>query len=197
MNAGIVPMGEDHLRAVARLHAGALAGDFLPSLGERFLHVFYRGALRSRLASGFVNLNEAGAVTGFILGSLDSSALFRYVASRSAGSLGWAALPAVLKRPALLLKVVETFLYPSKESADEKAELLVIAVEASCRSQGLGEALVRTLEEVLRAQGIRAYKVTVLQSNPGANRFYQRLGFTLGGQFRLYKKNWNLYTCHI
>jgi ribosomal protein S18 acetylase RimI-like enzyme len=190
----ILPIQEHHLSEVARLHVSALAGDFLPSLGERFLVVFYRDALRSRLAAGFVNLNGRGTVSGFVLGSLDASALFRRVAFRSAISLGWAALPALLKRPVLLVKVAETFLYPSKESAEEKAELLVIAVDASHRSQGLGAALVQSLEVYFRARGVQAYKVTVLRSNPGANRFYQRMGFQLGGQFRLYRKDWNLYT---
>jgi ribosomal protein S18 acetylase RimI-like enzyme len=190
-------MSKTYVQEVARLHAAALAGDFLPSLGEPFLRVFYRAALESGMAFGFVD-TVGKRVRGFVLGSLDTSSLFRQVVLRAAPELGRAALPALLKRPGLLLKVAETFLYPAREAeVRDKTELLVIAVEAEARSRGLGAALVQALNSAFRQHRARSYKVTVLQSNAGANRFYQRLGFQLCGQFRLYGKGWNIYSFRI
>ncbi len=187
-------MNVSHVERVAEIHAAALPGDFLPSLGVRFLSVFYRAALESKAAFGFVQ-TEGDRVSGFVLGSVDTGQLFRRVILRAAVPLGWSALPAVLRRPALLARVAETFLYPHREaSAPEKAELVVIAVDSQRRSRGSGQALVQALDEAFLAQGVQSYKVTVLQSNPGANRFYQRLGFCLAGEFQLYDKRWNLYT---
>ena len=204
-----VPMQASHARRVAEIHASALPGDFLPSLGTGFLCVFYRAALESGAAFGFVQ-EAGGRVGGFVLGSADTGRLFHRVILRAALPLGWAALPAILRRPSLLARVAETFLYPQREAsargapaqevrvqeavAQEAAELVVIAVDSQLRGQGSGQALVRALDEAFLAQGVHSYKVTVLQSNPGANRFYQRLGFCLAGQFKLYGKRWNLYT---
>lgn len=189
----VAPLGADHLPAVAHLHAGALAGDFLPSLGEPFLRTFYQAALRLGLAFGFVVEGE-GELYGFVLGSADTSALFRKTVLSAGPALAWAALPAVLRRPGLLLKVAETFLYPSREAAvPQPAELLVIAVSEERRGQRIGEALVSALSQAFCERGIPAYKVTVLQQNAGANRFYQRLGFRLAGSFNLYRRGWNLY----
>jgi ribosomal protein S18 acetylase RimI-like enzyme len=187
-------MAVSHAGRVAQIHAAALPGDFLPSLGVRFLSTFYRAALESAAAFGFVQI-QGDQASGFVLGSVDTSQLFRRVILRAAVPLAWAALPAVLRRPGLLARVAETFLYPQREaSVPEKAELVVIAVDSQRRSQGSGQALVQALDEAFLAQGVQSYKVTVLQSNPGANRFYQRLGFCPAGEFQLYGKRWNLYT---
>ena len=186
-----------HLRRVAKIHAAALAGDFLPSLGVDFLHTFYRAALSSGAAFGFVLL-QSDLPAGFVLGSADTDALFRRVLFRAPLALAWAGLPAILRQPRLLEKVAETFLYPHREAVTPvKAELVVIAVEPECRSQGAGHALVQALNTVFQAQGVVAYKVTVLQSNSGANRFYQREGFNIAGEFELYHKRWNLYTLSL
>jgi ribosomal protein S18 acetylase RimI-like enzyme len=189
----IVPMRRSHAGAVACIHAQALAGDFLPSLGINFLRVFYEGALDQGAGFGFVDLEEKPR--GFVFGSADTRALFKRVMLSRMLALGLAALPALLRRPLLLRNVAETFLYPSKEGqSPHQAELVVIGVDTESRGRGIGQALVAELNRAFRAQGIVAYKVTVLRSNPRANRFYQRLGFQLSFEFTLYGKKWNLYT---
>jgi ribosomal protein S18 acetylase RimI-like enzyme len=200
----IVPLQRSHAGAVARIHVGALAGDFLPSLGVSFLRVFYKGALDQGVGFGFVHLEkgessqESLQPRGFVFGSADTRALFKRVMSSRMLALGVAALPATLRRPLLLRNVAETFLYPSKEGqSPHQAELVVIGVDAALRGRRIGETLVRELDRAFREQGVRAYKVTVLQSNLGANRFYQRLGFRFSFEFTLYGKKWNLYTCEL
>jgi len=189
----IAPIQACHLKRVAEIHAQALAGDFLPSLGVNFLNVFYEAALASGAAVGCVALTIDTPI-GFVLGSPDMSVLFREVIRRAPLQLAKAAIPGIVRRPALLLKVAETFLYPRRESSiDVKAELVVIAVKPEFRSQGLGQALINALNTEFKERKIWSYKVTVLQSNQGANRFYARSGFHRTGEFRLYNQNWNLY----
>jgi ribosomal protein S18 acetylase RimI-like enzyme len=189
----IAPMQASHIKGVAEIHAQALAGDFLPSLGLNFLKVFYTAALASGAALGCVALSGDTPI-GFVLGSPDMSILFRKVIRGAPLQLAREAIPAILRRPALLLKVAETFLYPSREpSMDVEAELAVIAVKPEFRNQGLGLALIEALNAEFKERKIWAYKVTVLQSNQGANRFYARFGFQRAGEFRLYHQSWNLY----
>ncbi|MCE9591590.1 MAG: GNAT family N-acetyltransferase [Planctomycetes bacterium] len=193
----VIPMGLEHAGAAADLHIEALRGDFLPTLGARFLRTFYRGALGSGAAFGLVE-EEQGCPVGFVLGGEDTSVLFRKVLASSMIPLAWAMLPALLRHPGLILRVFETFLYPSREgTVPQKAELIVIAVAAGRRDQGIGERLVSALEDALKGRRVTSYKVTVLKSNTGANRFYLRRGFRLADEFRLYSRGWNLYVRDI
>ena len=190
----VEPLTIAHAGRVAEIHAQALAGDFLPSLGVSFLSELYRGILGMRLGFGYVAVS-AGQVAGFVLGSDDTSALFRTVMLRRAVPLGLRMVPAVVRHPGLLRKIIETFTYPQQEgSVAVAAELVVIAVDARLRSKGVGAQLCDALDDDFRRRGIKQYKVTVNQSNDGANRFYLRQGFRLADSFRLYGRGWNLYT---
>jgi ribosomal protein S18 acetylase RimI-like enzyme len=51
----------------------------------------------------------------------------------------------------------------------------------SSRGRGLGERVARRLEEWVRADGGRALHLIVQQSNPGALRFWERMGFEVTG----------------
>jgi ribosomal protein S18 acetylase RimI-like enzyme len=73
----------------------------------------------------------------------------------------------------------------------------VIGFDAPYRGRGLGRGLVNALNETFRAQGVRSYKVSVLQSNQGANGFYRALGFQHALEFELYQKKWNLYVLNL
>ena len=189
----IIPLEQAHAASIAHLHAEALAGDFLPSLGENFLREFYNSALRTGSLIGFVDIQEQQLI-GFICGSHNTPKLFWNVLADSVWRLGWYALPELLHRPSLLVKAAETCLYPQRaSSATVKAELLVIAVKKDWRSRGIGAALVKALEIAFLASTINSYKVTVLQANDRANSFYDRLGFQMNGKFNLHRREWNLY----
>lgn len=190
----IVPLQPALADSLSGLHCAALAGDFLPSLGRKFLEAFYQGVLRQRTGFGFAVIEE-GRPAGFVLGSLDSRALFgRLLASGNACRLGWRALPALRRRPGLVGNIAQTFLYPRKESrAPEKAELIVIALDAQYRKRGYGRKLVEALNQSFARQGVASYKVSVVQARVDANRFYLALGFRKVGEFELYGRTWNLF----
>lgn len=190
----IAPLTIEHAPRVAQIHASALAGDFLPSLGTGFLTELYRGILGLELGFGFVALTE-GAVAGFVIASEDTSALFSTLLRARFLPLGLRVAATLLRKPRLLANVLETFTYPKHEGrVNVPAELVVIAVDGTLRSEGAGAALCGALDNAFRQRGIARYKVTVNQSNNGANRFYERQGFELAYSFTLYKRGWNLYT---
>jgi len=51
----------------------------------------------------------------------------------------------------------------------------------SSRGRGLGERVYRRLEEWVRAEGGKAIHLIVQEQNPGALRFWQRMGFEVRG----------------
>ncbi len=63
-----------------------------------------------------------------------------------------------------------------------------LAVEASLRGRGIGEALMSALEERLRAKGCLRYYLLVTTDNDEAIRFYERRGWERLELF-IYAKN--------
>lgn len=179
------------IEQVARIHAYALAGDFLPSLGQNFLQVFFRTAIKMPGTIAIVIENKT--VAGFLLGCIDSHSFFYDVLRRATPQLAVAVILPILKKPALLFKAIETFMYPKREASAVKAELLIIAMDADHRHQGGGRILVEQLDREFLDRSVHEYKLTVLQENANANRFYQNLGFKKAGTFSLFKKPWLLY----
>jgi ribosomal protein S18 acetylase RimI-like enzyme len=193
----VIPLVNDHIPSVAKLHASALAGDLLPSLGEDFLQEFYTAALSTSVFFGYVYL-EDHIIAGFTCGSSDTSALFRSVISDASWRLFRSAFPALIHHPDLVFQAIETLYYPKRTLIPaEKAELLVISVQANLRNRGIGKSLVQVLENTFIEKGIHAYKVTVLQSHEQANQFYLRNGYKVEGVFRLHQREWNLYVKEI
>jgi ribosomal protein S18 acetylase RimI-like enzyme len=188
-----VDLAAEHVPAVAALHRESLAGDFLPSLGQRFLEVLYTGMLDLALGWGVVALDGQSPV-GFVLATPDSRLLFRRLIRRRALPLALAVGRSLLRSPSLVRPTLETFLYPSREGHEgPPAELLVIAVRGERRGDGVGAGLVRRLDEAMASRGVSSYKVTVLGRNEGANRFYRRNGFESAAAFTMYGQTWNLY----
>jgi len=193
----IADMQPEHAPAVAELHAQALQGDFLPSLGAPFLRVLYAGILDLNLGLGFVAL-DTDRVCGFVLGTLDSGTLFRRLLRARGLRFAIAALRPALRRPALLLRFAETLLYPGKEGQIHiDAEFVSMAVADEYRNQGIASRLVERLNQAFDEHGVAEYKVAIHQDNVASNRFHQKLGFQLRYTFMLYGKVWNLYTYHL
>ncbi|MBI5202351.1 MAG: GNAT family N-acetyltransferase [Elusimicrobia bacterium] len=180
------------VRQAASLHLRALGySSFITLFGEEFLFELYRGLLDKGLAFLIV-AEEGDRLQGFILGSADGSRLNDAIMSRPF-RFGLLMLPAMLRRPGILLKALEIAFYGKKADPSLKAELVVIAVEDSTRSKGLGASLVKALEKKFAAGGVMRYKVTCHEDMTRANEFYRKNGFTMTGCFPLAGFMWNLY----
>ena len=177
---------------VASLHHGALSyRSFITDFGPRFLTVLYRGLL-SRGDGFLLVATEDGSLVGFILACTDSTRLLSAVLG-SPFEVASIILPALVRSPRRLTKLIQTLRYGSRRRVPIPAELLVIAVVPERRSTGVGRRLLTELRAEFRARGIDAYKVTVHEQMADANHFYSENGLHMAGQFRLYGVPWNLY----
>jgi ribosomal protein S18 acetylase RimI-like enzyme len=63
-------------------------------------------------------------------------------------------------------------------TGDRVAELETLAVLPGRRGDGVGRALVERMHQELAHRGVGHFTVSVISSNAGAIRFYERLGLT-------------------
>lgn len=177
---------------VALLHSGQIDFGFISTLGGRFLRLLYSAMLRSGLAC--IQVAEAdGRVVGFVAGTPAVKRLFSRVLRKHWWRFGLILLPKALS-PRVVRYCWETLRYPTRHEIEglPEAELLSIAVAPSYAGQGIGKQLVERLLTDLRACGADAVRVAVLATTD-ANKFYQRVGFTLRGQVPSHGRALNVY----
>lgn len=175
---------------ITKIHSKALAGDFLPSLGFKFLRTFYEGIVGKPGVYGFL-FEEDGKIQGFVVGTRDSSNFFWQTLKSRFLQLALLLFIQIIRKPSLIKNVVETFLYPKKD-AGVRAELVIIAVDRNYQGKGLGRQLVDALEEAFGKTGIKLYKLTV-HANKKSVGFYEHLGYSRTAEFSLYGKMWYVY----
>lgn len=181
---------------VAKIHKGSLEGDFLPTLGLGVLNSIYRGLLKDEESFGYV-AEENGGVIGFVTGSEITKGLFKKIIKQEFFALSYHTILALIKNPFLIKNLIQTFKYNEKAKEDTNAELVSIAIKKEHRGKDLGKKLTEALVADFKKRDIKKIKVTVNQSNVGANKFYQKTGFKLSGSFQIYGKEMNIYTLEL
>ncbi len=68
--------------------------------------------------------------------------------------------------------------YPEPETA----QVVLLLFRESCQGLGYGKETTAALEEALAARGFRALRLSVVDENPGAQAFWERLGFAEVGR---------------
>ena len=179
---------------IAHLHAQALAGDFLPSLGKRFLTLCYANVLTKPDIYGSI-AKDHDVPVGFVLGTKSMRHFMKLALSSRKVQMATLLLGQILRRPRITKKVLETLFYTKKEVGPE-AELVVVAVDEKLRGRGVGRKLVEKLEKDFMRQGVNHYKLTVHADKP-AVLFYERLGFVRLATFWMYGKMWYVYEKRI
>jgi ribosomal protein S18 acetylase RimI-like enzyme len=71
---------------------------------------------------------------------------------------------------------------------------VVVGVRASHRGQGIGTALMNKAEEFVRGRRMHRIELEVFQTNEGAMRLYEKLGYQVEGRRREAVKTPNGYT---
>lgn len=186
----VIPLKKEHTKDVAKIHKESLPGDFLPSLGLNFLVVMYENMIQIPGTFGFVEIQD-NQIRGFVIGTKDMKNLFNKTFKTNTHKLVYHCLISLIKQPKLIIRIVETFLYPHKEKGPE-AELIVIAVLKKWQGKGVGKKLTEKLEEVFIKKNIYKYKVAVHKKKK-ANLFYKKLGYLQINTFTLYSRKWILY----
>jgi ribosomal protein S18 acetylase RimI-like enzyme len=171
---------------LARIHHAALADDFLPSLGLDFLErVYYPATFESTHGVHLIAL-DAGAAIGFVTVAHDTTAFTSDVLRGRGLTLAWFALRAAARNPVhLRLSVGVLWSVVSKPPDPIAGEIVLIAVQASCRGSGVGKALVSAAIEYLSDRHVPRCRTKTLASNADVIGMYRSLGWNVRNRFRL------------
>jgi len=193
----IRPMQYRDADRVAELHHAAMGNSLWAMLGVPFLASLYRALIDSPLFFGFVYVEDAD-VKGFIAGSTDTSAMYRWVLRRRGMFVAPAALRGVLGRPAVGVKLLETARYFGVSGADDvPAESLFCSFVPDLRGKRVSGHINKVLFDELLARGRTQVKVTTEVDNEGANRQLTSWGFQGRGTFRFYGKDMVTYVLDL
>jgi ribosomal protein S18 acetylase RimI-like enzyme len=159
----------------AGLHAQRITEGFLPTLGAPFLARLYRRIVRDP-ASFLVVAVEDGRVIGMGACTEDLGALYRAFVLRDGVIAGLRSAPRILRS---LPRVIETLRYPGAEGATDlpEAEVLAVAVDASCSGRGIGRAVVEAALAEFDRRGTARVKVVAGGDNAAALGLYRATGF--------------------
>ena len=208
--AAIEPLRSRHVSEVARLHVEAMGRSTWAHLGERFLEEVYRGLIADQDFLGWVFV-EDGKVGGFIAGSRDASRMFRSVLIRRWWRLGVAALPGLLGKPSLALRLLSTPAYfavgavrsagrrldPTGARQEVSAESMFCSFEPHLRGRRIAGLINKVLFDELLARGHRRVRITTEADNLGANRQLRSWGFVDRGTFSFYGKRMREYVLDL
>lgn len=196
--ATVRPMLISDLSEVAALHTEALPSGFFVRLGPGFLRRYHECFLASPHGLGYVT--DVAGVTGFITGTHQNAAHYRWVARHRIPHLLWAATIALAGRPRLWAPFVTTRLlrylrglrrllrrptarpHPTVDTHDtdgspeDVAVLTHVAVAPQWRGHGCGAALVETFTRHCAHAGASEVRL-VTRAVDGAGDFYRRQGW--------------------
>lgn len=158
---------------LARLHAAAVAEGFLPTLGVAFLRYVHRRVIAT--SHSFAILAERdGNLVGFAAATENVRSFYRDFLVRDGVRAGVVALPRLVRATG---RALETLRYPNRHVDLPPAEILVVAVAAGARSEGIGRALVERVISEFDARRVRAVRVVTTASNNAALALYRAVGF--------------------
>ncbi len=162
-------------RQVAKIHKEEIKKGFLSSLPLPFLATLYQAIIAS--PGGFcVVAKEDERVVGFIAGTVSVKQFYIFFLKRYFFS-SLVVLCFRMFRFSQLKKMVETLLYPVKESAVPPAELLTMAVSHTFQGQGVAQAMFKEFVARMKQKNIKEFKVLVGEELLPAIRFYEKSGF--------------------
>jgi len=168
--------------AVVEIHMAGMPGYFLTSLGPRFLRLYYREVVRSRLGISLV-LARDNRVLGFATGEFGPGKFYRRLLARRGLAFGFYALTALARRPAILARMWRQVFERVEAPASPKvARLASMAVRTEVEGRGYGLVLIAACIDEIRRRGGSAVVLEVLKDNASLIQAYERLGFAITRQ---------------
>jgi ribosomal protein S18 acetylase RimI-like enzyme len=184
---------KEDAHAAALLHMEGQPGTFLTSLGEPFLTAFYAGFGDSQWGYGFMAW-DGDAPVGVNVGTINTKKLFQEFVLKRGLLFVWPVLLQVVRRPALLKGILQTFAYPRKMNPRHgEAETLFLGVTERARRQHIGSRLHSATAKESRRRGATVLECTVDKTNERANIYHVKRGFKLVGAFDIYGRTMNIY----
>jgi glycosyltransferase involved in cell wall biosynthesis/ribosomal protein S18 acetylase RimI-like enzyme len=178
------PVSSDEISQVVEIHLRSFPGFFLTFLGRDFLELLYKSIYEDSKGIILVAASDI-CVRGFVAGVTNQKCFYQSLIARRKWRFAFSALKALIKRPAILFRLVRALHRPTEANkATGEACLMSIAVHTDYVSKGIGQQLVKAFCEELSQRGSPSVCLTTDQvKNEPVNRFYQRLGFQLSNTF--------------
>ena len=177
----IRPMTLSDVDAIVQIHTAALPDYFLTSLGRKFLALYYREVVHSKLGISLV-FERDGRVAGFVTGEFRPGAFYRQLFLRRWFAFGFHALAAAVRRPRIVLRMArELGNRVEAPRGEDVARLASLAVLHEFEGRGYGLALVAAAIGHIQHHGVTLVLLEVKQENEALIDAYQRLGFRPAG----------------
>jgi ribosomal protein S18 acetylase RimI-like enzyme len=177
------PMTLSDIDAVVEIHVTALPEYFLTSLGRKFLALYYREVVASKLGISLVFVRD-GRVLGFVTGEFSPGRFYRELFLRRWLAFGFRTLAAVVRRPVILVRIArELWHRVEAPRSEDVARLASLAVLPEVEGRGYGLALVAAAIEHVRRHGGTVIRLEVKQENQSLLDAYRRMGFQAAGTF--------------
>lgn len=185
-------------RRSARLHLDELPPSFFGDLGPLFLRTYHRSFDASPAGVAVAAVDSSGALLGFLVGTFEDGAHYRWVVRSFAWRLGPSAAVGLLRRPLKAWRFIRTRLRryvrgattlagtapPRPSDGVAVASLAHIAVAPAGRGHGVGTALVEAFVADARRSGAGRVQAKTLAGKIGAGGFYDSLGWRQTGGLR-------------
>ena len=185
METMIKEMRKEDIPGVVAVHLAGFEGFFLSVLGPAFLRELYF-SLTEDLHGICLVAMEQDRVLGFVAGTSKSSGVYSRLLRQRLVRFCLAAVPAVLKQPAIVPRLINRIRSPHGEGAPtlSRGTLMSIAVHPSQQGKGIGQVLVRDFLERAAQAGCKEVDLTTdKEQNELVNHFYKQQGFRLERTF--------------
>jgi ribosomal protein S18 acetylase RimI-like enzyme len=174
----IVPMTLEHVNDVVDIHYQSFYGYFLTFLGRDFLSQLYRSIVKDPSGIALVAVFEK-RIVGFVAGTDHPADFYRRLLRNRWWRFGIAALPAIIKEPRSISRLLRALSMPKQVTAEQgRGTLMSIAVLPSEQKKGIGKPLVNAfLAEATERNLKQVDLLTDKKNNDDVNAFYVRQGF--------------------
>ena len=173
---------------VVSIHLETFPGFFLTFMGRGFLRQLYTSYCKHP-ESGLLVALENGEPVGFLAYSAALGQLYKYMIKTRLIPFGWYAAGAFFRKPAVFMRLVRAFLKPGESKREEAyVELASIGVKPETKGTGVGSKLIDDLKARVDFEKYAYINLeTDAVDNEGANRFYEKNGFTLCRSFETHE----------
>ena len=176
------------VNTIVRIHKEAFPNFFLTSLGNTFLHLYYRCMSKSKEAITLCAIND-GIVVGFSATALISKGFNIRLVRQNVLRFSIEGIRLLLIRPKALIRLINNFTKKSDviDDACQYAELFSFGVSPAFQGLGAGRALLLETESIVSKMGGRALSLTTdKNNNDSAIAFYQSCGYQILYEFTAY-----------
>lgn len=178
---------------IALVHYQSFPDFFLTSLGSSFLSFFYKGVLANSNGLG-IGIYINNELIGFAIGTTKANGFYKSVLSANFLTLAWAALPALIKQPSKIKRLLKSFSTSGENEYEQASSLLSICILPAYKSKGFGALLIKQFEDKLKELGIRDLILTTdSYENDQTNLFYKKNNYACTKSFLQGKRMMNLY----